>query len=66
MNRKLPFILIGLALLSSLIYSQRATLAIALMERVAEQRLGQDALADLTDGLHVVLCLLGHVAAGDC
>lgn len=51
--------LISLLVVIAVIYSQRATLVVKLIERVAEQRMGLDATASLPDGLSVVLCGAG-------
>ena len=59
MTRKSSLIFIGLLVFSAIIYSQRATLALTLMERVAEQRIGLDATAQFDDGLLVILCGAG-------
>ncbi|NNC99896.1 MAG: MBL fold metallo-hydrolase [Gammaproteobacteria bacterium] len=59
MNRKLQLAVLGFAAISILVYSLRAEIAIRLMERIAVQRMSSDALADLPDGLHLVLCGAG-------
>lgn len=55
-------IVISLALISlavtAVAYSQRATIAMALVENIANKRM-QDPLAELPDGLHVLLCGTG-------
>lgn len=58
-GRKLPLIAVALAVLIAIIYSQRASLALTLMDRVASQRVATDVLAELPDGLHVILCGAG-------
>jgi len=59
MNRKVLIIFIGFILVGSFIYLQRATITGHLIERVAEQRIGQTLLSELNDGLHVLLCGAG-------
>jgi len=59
MNKKLSITLLALIVLTSAVYSQRVPLSKALIERVAEQRLGKSMVADLDDGLHVILCGAG-------
>ncbi|MCR9104141.1 MAG: MBL fold metallo-hydrolase [Gammaproteobacteria bacterium] len=48
-----------LALAGVVIYRQRVTLIARLMERGLESRLGSDAVVELEDGLHLVLCGTG-------
>ena len=59
MNRTLVFTIVGITLLGSAVYIQRAAVAVFLMEKGAEQRLGHSVLADFDDGLHVILCGAG-------
>lgn len=57
--KKLAFFLLAVALLSALIYSQRGALSERLFARGALAALQGDALEDLPDGLHAVLCGAG-------
>ena len=59
MNRKVLVSFFGFILVGSFIYLQRAAITGHLMERVAEQRIGQTLLSELNDGLHVLLCGAG-------
>ena len=56
--KKLILLLI-FTLIGALIYSQRATISMTLMERVAYNRIGKSIVPELNDGLHVVLCGAG-------
>jgi ribonuclease Z len=59
MNKKFSVSVLCLLVAAVFIYSQRVTLSKTLIERVAEQRMGTNAIADLEDGLHVILCGAG-------
>ncbi len=61
MNRtqKIGLLVAILALIATVIHSQRATLSVALMERVLEQRLATSSVDHFKDGLHVILCGAG-------
>ncbi len=48
-----------LLVLGGIAYTQRAALSMALMGRVAARVMAQDPLAELADGIHVVLCGAG-------
>ncbi|MFK7976456.1 MAG: MBL fold metallo-hydrolase [Halioglobus sp.] len=52
-------VLIVIAILGVIVYSQRAPIAKKLVERGAESAMNTDVVADLPDGLHVVLCGAG-------
>lgn len=57
--RKFLITLGVIAVASILIYSQRATLVERLLERGMPARMGADRMAELGDGLHMVLCGAG-------
>ncbi len=59
MSRKFSVGIFFVAVAAVLIYSQRIALSKTLIERIAEQRIGLNLLADLDDGLHVILCGAG-------
>jgi ribonuclease Z len=52
-------VIIALTLLAGVIYWQRTPVVTAILERGFERRLGTDFIADLDDGLHLVLCGAG-------
>lgn len=52
-------VLVVLAVLGVIVFSARATLSKKIMERGAEAAMSTDVLAELPDGLHVVLCGAG-------
>jgi len=59
MSRKFSVGIFFVAVAALLIYSQRIALSKTLIERIAEQRIGLNLIADLDDGLHVILCGAG-------
>jgi len=59
MSKKFSVGILCVAVAAVLIYSQRITLSKALLERIVEQRIGLNRVADLEDGLHVILCGAG-------
>jgi len=72
-RRGLIFVVAALVLVAAagLAYWQRGAIALAMMERAMARNIGADAIADLPDGLHVVLCGAGSpmpdpTRAGPC
>ncbi len=59
MNKKLSIILLALCIVAGGVYSQRIPLTKGLIELASEQRMGKSMVADLNDGLHVILCGAG-------
>jgi len=57
--KKSLIILVVIALLGAVVYSQRATIAERVMAKGLETRMGTDASAGLEDGLHLALCGAG-------
>jgi ribonuclease Z len=57
--KKMLTILIALAAIIVIAYSQRATIAQRLMDRGLESRMGMDVITGLEDGLHLALCGAG-------
>jgi ribonuclease Z len=57
--KKFPVILVVIAVLGLIGYSQRATIAAWLLEKGLVARLLADRVADLEDGLHLALCGAG-------
>ena len=55
----LPVIIVVIALVGVLAYSQRVTLAEKIMAKGLQARLTADALGELPDGLHLTLCGAG-------
>ena len=67
----LPVIIVVIALVGVLAYSQRVTLAEKIMAKGLRTRMAADALAELPDGLHLTLCGAGgpmpaSKASGPC
>jgi len=58
-NKKLSIILLALCIVAGGLYSQRIPLTKGLIELASEQRMGKSMVADLNDGLHVILCGAG-------
>ena len=57
--KKIMTILAVVAVIAVAAYSQRATIAMLILEKGAEQVMTSDATTDLEDGLHVILCGAG-------
>ena len=57
--KKPLIVLVVIATIALLVYSQRATIAGRVMERGLETRLFSDRIAELEDGLHLALCGAG-------
>lgn len=57
--KKLSLAVVAVAIVATIIYSQRAGIARAVMERGLVTRLVADAVAELDDGLHLALCGAG-------
>lgn len=57
--KKSVIVLLVLAVIGVIAYSQRATIAMRIMTRGAEMAMTSDATAELEDGLHVALCGAG-------
>ena len=57
--RGLRNLLLGIALLGSLIFVFRGPLSTQLVERLAHRRMSADPIAELPEGMHVVLCGAG-------
>jgi ribonuclease Z len=57
--RKAPIILVLIALIGAVVYSQRAAIGMRIMARGVEAAMSADAAGDLKDGLHVALCGAG-------
>lgn len=57
--RRLGFLLLGGALIGALAFAFRAPLATRLVEAVAHRRMAADPIAELPEGMHVVLCGAG-------
>jgi ribonuclease Z len=57
--RKSVTVLIVIAIVGAIVYSQRASIAMRIMAAGAERAMNTDATADFVDGLHVALCGAG-------
>ena len=57
--RKSVIIVAVIAVIGVIIYSQRATVALSIMETGAKRAMTTNTIADLQDGLHVTLCGAG-------
>ena len=57
--RKAAIILVLIALIGAVVYSQRGAIGMRIMARGVEAALSTDATGDLQDGLHVALCGAG-------
>ena len=57
--KKLLIVLGAIAVVSLIVYTQRANIAARIMERGLEVRLFADRIAELEDGLHLALCGAG-------
>ncbi len=57
--RKSVIVLAAVVVIGAIAYSQRANIAMRIMERGAEVAMTSDATADLEDGLHLALCGAG-------
>ncbi|QFU76305.1 MBL fold metallo-hydrolase [Halioglobus maricola] len=57
--KKIIVVLVSLAVLTVIAYSQRASIATILLEKGLETAMGADKIADLEDGLHLALCGAG-------
>ncbi|MEM9254742.1 MAG: MBL fold metallo-hydrolase [Pseudomonadota bacterium] len=57
--KKLMLVLVVVAVVALLAYTQRASIAERVMERGIASRMGQDITAEYVDGLHVALCGAG-------
>lgn len=57
--KKPVILLLVIALVAGVVYSQRATIAKRIMARGLEARMSADVIGDLEDGLHLALCGAG-------
>lgn len=57
--KKFVIVLMAIVFLAAIAYSQRATIAERVLARGLEARIGADAMAELEDGLHLLLCGAG-------
>ncbi|MEH6550136.1 MAG: MBL fold metallo-hydrolase [Pseudomonadales bacterium] len=61
--KKIPLIVIGIAVIAILVYSQRASIVTSLAMKGIEARMGANHIATLGDGLHLALCGAGSPLA---
>ena len=57
--RRLAYVILAAAVIGGVAYTFRAPLATKLVEAVAQRRMAADPIADLPEGMHVVLCGAG-------
>jgi ribonuclease Z len=57
--KKILVLITVVAIAATLLYTQRAKIAVAIMAKGLETMIGQDAITDLADGLHLALCGAG-------
>ena len=57
--RRLAYVILAAAVIGGVTYTFRAPLATKLVEAVAQRRMAADPIADLPEGMHVVLCGAG-------
>ncbi len=59
MSKKLSVGVLSLVVVALVIFSQRVSISKTLIERIADQRIALNAIDELDDGLHVILCGAG-------